>query len=116
MDWLDTVRIIDAVLAIANGAFLAARLMGAWSLMSGAQRLLFVHVGLACGVTVWSGYDALFNGAAGSGRHVLLFAAQIPLLIYLAEPTRKWRTRMGADPLGGKDFRNGLHAKGNPSA
>lgn len=102
MSGFDYIRLFASLLAFANIIMLVPRLWEMWPKFVAGQKLLFVYISGMTVVSVWSGFDLIFLNAPSTFRHVFVLLANFALFVYLFEPSRKWYSRLGVDPL----FRN----------
>lgn len=104
-DVIDWIRGLNAILGLACFVLLLVRVMETWAHLVIAQRLYFSSLLLFCLSTVYGSIELIIGSAQFSVRAMIVTLALILLFIYLMEPRRAYRGRVGKDALGGFNFR-----------
>lgn len=96
LEWLRSVQIVAVAACLVMSL---ARIIRVWGDLGRAQRFLFLGMLFLLITCIWDTVLLLIHSDAFSLRLIPLMTAVAFLLVYLAEPSRRYKTRLGQDPL-----------------
>lgn len=93
----DWIRVLNALMGLGVILLLFARTLTVWRHWSYSQKMVFIALQLYVIGNTLASIELFFQHAVFSYRIVFLLVANGLLLVYLAEPERRYRARLGLD-------------------